>query len=344
MEKIISRTKAYLERNERISPDEALQLFEIKDISVLASLARIVRERKHGRKTYFSEKPVIFISPISNIQGVIKLYSQFLNEENTGVAFSFSPEFNAPEHSLKAVLTIISELNNNFSSAQFSISTDFVYQKSEQNRLSVSELISKIKEVCHLVLYDDFSSVILTDEDRFVVWQSAYKQAVKPLVGVRYKIHEDPQDYINQLNSIRILQDEINSFSSIMPFAMNNPKATELHLATPTAAQTMRAVAIARIFIDNISHVAVPANVVKPELSFVTLSYGADTVLNFIDDNFTPTNYITSNGLNIISGQQDISNNINNIADAEQLIGNNFKYKNRIIESKWLAYPLNLLD
>jgi len=337
MEKIVARTKAYLERNERISVDDALHLFEIKDTSILAKLARITRERKHGKKSYYSSKPTIFISPTSSINGLINIYSKFLNEEKSGVSFSFSTEFSSQEYSSDAVLQIANDLQNNFSNPQFNLSNDYIYQKSLQENITPQDLLHKFKGLNNLVTYDDFTNNC-SPEDRFLIWQSACKQAAVPVAGVQYKIIEDINDYVAQLEAIRILQDDLNLFDIVMPYPINNPLATELHLSSPTAAQTFRIVAITRIFLDNILHIAVPANVIKPELSFVSLSYGADSVINFLTDQFIPTNSVMDNGLNILSNEQIF---MDNSSEAERLVGNSLKFKSRINESKWIATELD---
>ena len=44
-----------VEANERISTEECLELFEKADLGFLGALANLIRNRKHGDKTYFNK-------------------------------------------------------------------------------------------------------------------------------------------------------------------------------------------------------------------------------------------------------------------------------------------------
>ena len=52
--KSFSKIAEKVTRNQRISDDEALFLFEKASLGLSATLANYIREKKHGDKTYFN--------------------------------------------------------------------------------------------------------------------------------------------------------------------------------------------------------------------------------------------------------------------------------------------------
>jgi hypothetical protein len=50
------------------------------------------------------------------------------------------------------------------------------------------------------------------------------------------------------------------------------------HLTAPTAAQSLRATAISRAFLDNVPHIATAPSLISTEVAVVALDHGADLV------------------------------------------------------------------
>lgn len=332
-EKVLLKVMAFMERSERISIEDALQLFDEFNIGKIAAISRIPRERLHGRKCYF-HSPVIDVLSLENVNSFVSKFSESINENSEGVILTLKTQ----EFQLTNILNFFKQLNEKFENLRVAISLDCIHELSVKSSLHIEDIIREMKSVFSLIIYDDFSSDI-TFEKRLEIYQFVFNQGIKPLAGIPYKIIDDPNEFVSKMDSIRLLQDEQNIFDFVYPFASHNYKANELHLSSPSAAQNLRAISISKIFLDNVKFIASLPLMITPELSYISLSYGADTINNFVNDK----------GINMMNNeliQLKVINEFDNVIgeelEVDGILKNQLTIQNRIIESKWIPTYINL--
>jgi aminodeoxyfutalosine synthase len=123
----------------------------------------------------------------------------------------------------------------------------------------------------------DYSHDVPSPEAWVSVHRAAHVLGVKSGAAMTYGTVDRSDAYAEHLNAIRTLQDETGGFVEFVPLALHN-RTVETHLTAPTAAQTIRAIAVSRIFLDNIDHIASAPGLVSTEVAVVALDHGADTV------------------------------------------------------------------
>jgi aminodeoxyfutalosine synthase len=89
---------------------------------------------------------------------------------------------------------------------------------------------------------------------------------------------ETPDERAEHLARIRALQDETKHFVTMTPLAFH-PEGTELeHIPHPTGYDDLRAIAVARLMLDNFEHVKSFWIMNSPQITQLALWYGADDV------------------------------------------------------------------
>jgi 2-iminoacetate synthase ThiH len=123
----------------------------------------------------------------------------------------------------------------------------------------------------------DYAGDAITAEQWMEVHRAAHLLGHKTTAGMVYGTVDHPAEYAAHLNAIRRLQEETGGFAAFVPMALHN-RGIASHLTAPTAAQSLRATAISRAFLDNIPHIATAPSLISTEVAVVALDHGADLV------------------------------------------------------------------
>jgi aminodeoxyfutalosine synthase len=110
--------------------------------------------------------------------------------------------------------------------------------------------------------------------------RTAHELGLRSNATMLYGHIETAEEVIEHLLRLRDLQDETGGFLAFIPLAFH-PQHTQLHGEVPpgtTAFQDLRAIAIARLMLDNFPHVKVFWIMVGLKLAQVALSFGADDI------------------------------------------------------------------
>ncbi|MBS1914437.1 MAG: hypothetical protein JST22_20780 [Bacteroidetes bacterium] len=284
--KLTTRVRALLERGERIHAADCRDLFEVRDITKLAKLARVPHERRFGRRAYYrdayvaeyrGEDPEMFLSEIETVAPADAAELLLRCRWRGGEALSVWKERLALFGSgrLRGVAAI---------------APGFIVRLAAFEGIRPAQALEELAAAMPLLitaeeaeLFDDqfradrAPGVISVDE-WIGVHRAAHALGMKTVAGMTYSTVDHSSEYAAHLDAIRALQDETGGFAAFVPMALHNRGVADFYLAAPTAAQTLRAVAVARIFLDNIHHIAIAPSHVTTEVAVVALSYGANLV------------------------------------------------------------------
>ncbi|MEO8227009.1 MAG: aminofutalosine synthase MqnE [Gemmatimonadota bacterium] len=123
----------------------------------------------------------------------------------------------------------------------------------------------------------------LTGDEWIRVHRVAHELGIPTNCTMLYGHVETAQDRIEHLGMLRALQDETAGFLTYIPLAYhteNNELGEELgRVGTATTGyEDLKAIAIGRLFLDNIPHVKTHWPMVTPFMSQVALAFGCDDV------------------------------------------------------------------
>jgi aminodeoxyfutalosine synthase len=283
--KTLNRVRSLIEREERITRNDCRELFQVRDLLALAKLARIPRERRFGRSAFHTAAHVVSYNG--------EQPESFISEAATS-----APEgavFVAIRCRLQSGETLArwQERLRGFSGGEIPatayFSAKFIHDLATAENVPVGKVIGALHESGSIFitgegaeLFDEafrseHSRDVLTPHDWIAVHRAAHVLGLKTAAAMTYGTRDWDEQYAAHLDAIRSLQEETGGFVAFTPMALHNHDI-ESHLTAPTAAQTLRAVAVSRIFLDNIPHIAAIPSLVSTEVAVVALDHGADLV------------------------------------------------------------------
>jgi len=89
---------------------------------------------------------------------------------------------------------------------------------------------------------------------------------------------ESPQERIDHLERLRLLQDETGGFQAYIPLSFHPANNEWSDLPGPTALDELREIAVGRLMLDNIPHIKAYWILLDIPIAQLALSFGADDV------------------------------------------------------------------
>lgn len=301
--------------SERISEDEGLYLFNHADLSLLGVLANYIREKLHGKKTFYNKN--IHIEP-SNICIHDCKFCSYRREKS---------EAGSWEYSIREMLDMV-KIQRESGITEIHI-VGSVHPK--RDIWFYTELLKSIKELMPFIHIKAFSAVEidyminkagLTIEEGLQILKDAGLGSIpgggaeifnyeirKQICGKKssselwLKIHETAHnagiksnstmlyghietyaDRIDHLNQLRNLQDKTNGFNAFIPLKFKSKNNSLSDIGEVSSVEDLRNFAVSRIYLDNIPHIKAYWPMLGKDLAQIALSFGADDLDGTIKD------------------------------------------------------------
>jgi aminodeoxyfutalosine synthase len=118
----------------------------------------------------------------------------------------------------------------------------------------------------------------LAAEDWISVHRTAHGMGIRSNCTMLYGHVESLEDRVDHLLRLRELQDETGGFVTFIPLAFQPWEAPAMKLPETTGFDDLKAIAVARLMLDNVPHVKSYWIMITPRLAQVGLSFGADDI------------------------------------------------------------------
>jgi aminodeoxyfutalosine synthase len=292
---------------ERISETDALRLFETKDLNTLGAIADLARQRKVGNQaSYIINRYINY----SNYCILSCQFCAFARKKRDADGFQYSVEeiVQKAREALSIGITELHIVGGLHPSLPFSYYTDMLRAlKQLDNRLqlkcftaieilhlawlarkSVKDTLIALREA-GLDSLTGGGAEIFRKEVRSAIAKG--KESAAEYLDVHRTWHglggrstctmlyghvESLVDRVDHLRQLRELQDETHGFCGFvpLPYQPENNQIPVQH--PPTGFDSLRTVAISRIYLDNFDHITAYWVGMGLKLAQVALSYGAD--------------------------------------------------------------------
>ena len=294
---------------ERITDADALRLFETRDLNALGAIADFVRAKKNGnRASYIINRYINY----SNYCILSCQFCSFSRKKRDADGFQFSVEeiVEKARQALKLGITELHIVGGLHPSLPFSFYTDMLKAlKTLDSRLQL-KCFTAI-EILHLawlakktveqtlielkaaglesltgggaeIFRKEVRSAIAkgkeSAEEYLDVHRTWHKLGGRSTCTMLYGHVETLADRVDHLRQLRALQDETNGFTAIIPLTYQ-PDNNDIPVTTPpTGYDSLRTIAVSRIYLDNFSHLTAYWVGLGMKLAQVALSYGADDI------------------------------------------------------------------
>ena len=292
---------------ERISEADALRLFESKELNAIGAIADLARQKKVGnRASYIINRYINY----SNYCILSCQFCSFARKKRDADGFQFSTEeiVAKAREALKLGITELHIVGGLHPSLPFSYYLDMLKAlKALDGRLqlkcftaieilhlawlakkSVEQTLVELKaaglasltgggaEIFRKEVRSQIAKGKESAEEYLDVHRTWHRLGGRSTCTMLYGHVESLADRVDHLRQLRALQDETKGFVGFVPLAYQ-PDDNEIPVdKAPTGFDSLRTLAISRIYLDNFDHITAYWVGLGLKLAQVALSYGAD--------------------------------------------------------------------
>lgn len=303
-------------KNERISFDDGILLYEQGEPGFLGSLANLVRERKNGNKTFFNRNFHIEPTNICVFSCKFCSYSRTLKNREEGWELtrlqmidkvkSYEGQPVTEVHIVGGVhpkmdLFFFADLLKEIRSlrpelhikAFTAVELEYMFRKA---KVTVEEGL-KILKAAGLnslpgggaeIFHDEIRSQICEDkcgsEEWLNIHETAHQQGIHSNATMLYGHIENYYHRVDHMERLRQLQDRTGGFNTFIPLKFRNQGNEMSHVPEVTMVEDLRNYAISRIYLDNFNHIKAYWPMIGRSTAQLSQAFGVDDLDGTIDD------------------------------------------------------------
>jgi aminodeoxyfutalosine synthase len=302
--------------NRRLTKDDGVLLFEKGSLGFVGSLANMVRERRHGNKTYFNRNFHIEPTNICVFSCKFCSYSQLYAHKEEGWELSINDMLNIvkkydgqpvtevhivggvhPKMNLDFFLQLITAIKNHRPDLHIKgftpVELDYMFRKA---KLSVEEGMKMLHqaglqslpgggaEIFHPEVRQQICDDKVKAEGWLAIHRAAHNLGMHSNATMLYGHVEKYWHRVDHMDRLRQLQDETGGFNTFIPLKFRNHDNEMSHIAESGIVEDMRMYAIARLYMDNFPHLKAYWPMLGRQNAQLALSFGVNDIDGTIDD------------------------------------------------------------
>jgi aminodeoxyfutalosine synthase len=300
---------------ERLSFEDGMRLYATPNLTAVGYMANIVRERRHGAKTYFVANQHINYTNICNKfckfcsfyakKGGPAPYEMNMDQVRERLGWHRDVDLTEihmvgginprlPYSYYMDLIRTVKEVRPEVHVKAFTAVE--ITEIARQGNCTVEQALADLMEagldslpgggieiLSDRVHQELFGKKLNGDEWKDVA-RAAAKLGLKQYATMLYGHIETLEERVNHLIQLRELQDETGHFLTMTPLSFH-PEKTELeHIAKPTADMDLRGIAVTRLMLDNFEHIKSFWIMNTAPVTQMALWYGADDADGFVHE------------------------------------------------------------
>ncbi|MCL5965724.1 MAG: aminofutalosine synthase MqnE [Deltaproteobacteria bacterium] len=297
-----------VEAGARLSEEDALALYTTRDVHALGEMADLANRRKNGGRVYFIVNR--HINP-TNICVNRCRFCAFSKGKDEPLAYTMTMEEILaraeeaqtqkatelhivgglhPDLPFDFYLAMLRTLRDRFPEMHIQAFTAVeIDYFAKITGLPLPEVIRQLKEAGLGSLPGGGAEIFLPEVrnaicpekitgDRWLdVMEEVHAAGLKSNATMLYGHVETLVSRVDHMRRLRELQDRTGGFQSFIPLAFH-PKNTEIAKGFTTGLDDLRALAVARLYLDNFAHVKSFWIMVGPKVAQISLHFGVDDI------------------------------------------------------------------
>ncbi len=294
---------------ERLSFEDGVTLYQSPDLLAIGHLANSVRERLNGNKTYFNVNR--HLNPTDVCVAACKLcafgkqkrdpssYTMSLEQvwHTAGIGYSEEiSEFHVvgglhPELGLDWFCRMFRGLKDRFPRVHLKALTMVeIGYLARREKLSIRETLERLRqsgvdslpgggaEVFHQRVRRIICDHKIDGDEWIDTARTAHQLGLRSNATMLYGHIETDEDRVDHLLRLRDLQDETGGFQTYIPLAFHPQNTPMHHLPMTSGFQDIKAIAVARLLLDNFAHIKAYWIMMTPKIAQVAQRFGADDI------------------------------------------------------------------
>ncbi|MBM3413066.1 MAG: aminofutalosine synthase MqnE [Bacteroidetes bacterium] len=300
----------------RITDQDCLLLFKEASLGFVGTLANKIRERKHGNRVYFNRNFHIEPTNVCVFSCQFCAYSRLYANREKGWEYSIEQMLELvkkydgnpvtevhivggvhPKMNLKFFKDLLAAIKSHrpglhikaFTAVEF----DYMFRKAG---LSVEDGLKSLIEAGlesipgggAEIFHPEIREIICKDkvdgEGWLSIHEAAHRLGIPSNATILYGHIESYAHRVDHMSKLRSLQDRTGGFNTFIPLKFRNKDNDMSHVAEGSLVEDMRMYAIARIYLDNFSHLKAYWPMLGRQNAQLALSFGVDDIDGTIDD------------------------------------------------------------
>ncbi|MEZ4741891.1 MAG: aminofutalosine synthase MqnE [Bdellovibrionota bacterium] len=301
-----NQIKEKITREERLSEEDALYLYEYDDLAAIGELADQVNRKKNGNLVYYninrhinptnicalsckfcaySRKPGEPGSYEYSVDEILTKVQEAVNENATEIHMVGGLH---PRWGLQHFLNILSSVKSRFPQIHIkgftAVELDWLARRS---RLTIKEVLIRLKEagldslpgggaeIFHQNIRDKITAKLSADE-WIDIHRTAHNLEMFSNCTMLYGHVESYYHRVDHMRYLRELQDETKRFNAFIPLSFQ-PHNNDMGISKYTfGSDDLRTIAIARLYLDNFQHIKAYWIMLGKDIAQLALNYGAN--------------------------------------------------------------------
>jgi aminodeoxyfutalosine synthase len=302
--------------NQRITIEEGILLFQKGELAFVGHLANFIRERKHGKKTFFNRNFHIEPTNVCVFSCKFCSYSRLYAKRDEGWELSIDQMLDIvksydgkpvtevhivggvhPKMNMAYFIELIQKIKAHrpdlHVKAFTAVELDYMFKKA---KVSIEEGMKILKEA-GLESLPGGGAEIFTEKIRAEIagdkvdaagWlkihETAHNLGMHSNATLLYGHIESYADRIDHMERLRQLQDKTGGFNTFIPLKFRNDNNDMSHIAESNTIEDLRMYAISRIYMDNFPHLKAYWPMLGRHNAQLTLQFGVNDIDGTIDD------------------------------------------------------------
>ncbi len=302
-------------RSERITTDDALELYNSSNLALLGVLASFTKKKLSGDYVFFNRN--FHIEP-TNICVNHCNFCSYRRREGQKDAWECSIEEiidDVKKHTLKGatevhivggvhpnrdvnfyvdMLQSIKKAAPNLHIKAFTAVE--IDQMSQMGNISVEEGLTKLNaaglesmpgggaEIFDETIRAEICPDKTGSEEWLRIHSVAHKMGIPTNATILYGLLENYSHRVDHLNRLRELQDKTKGFNAFIPLKFKRENNKYSNIKETTIVEDLKNYAVSRIFLDNIPHLKAYWPMIGKQASQLSLGFGVDDLDGTIDD------------------------------------------------------------
>ena len=305
-----------VQREQRITEEEGIFLFEKGDLSYLGVLANHIRQKKHGDNTYFNRN--FHVEPTNICLYTCKFcsYSRLIKQKEEGWEYTHDEIMEIikkydekpvtevhivggvlPQYDVKFYAELFTAIKKHrpdlHVKALTPVEYHYIFKKA---KISYEEGMKLMKEaglesmpgggaeIFHKEIRDEIAGGKCSGEEWLRIHEIWHGLGMRSNATMLYGHIEEFPHRIDHMEKLRQLQDKTGGFQTFIPLKFRNSNNQMSDVPESTTIEDLRMYAIARIYLDNFDHIKAYWPMIGRTTAQMSLAFGVDDIDGTIDD------------------------------------------------------------
>jgi aminodeoxyfutalosine synthase len=303
-------------KNERITDEEGLLLFQKGSLPFLGSLANYIREKKHGDITYFNRNFHIEPTNVCIFTCNFCSYSRLYAHREEGWELSAEQMLHIvkkydgqpvtevhivggvhPKMNLEFFADVLRQIKKHRPSLHIkgftAVELDYMFRKAKMTNeeglaylknAGLDSLPGGGAEIFDEKIREKICADKVNSQGWLNIHEAAHKLGMHTNATMLYGHIENYSHRIDHMSRLRNLQDKTGGFNTFIPLKFRNKDNDMSNINESSVVEDMKTYAVARIYMDNFPHLKAYWPMLGRQNAQLSLSFGVNDIDGTIDD------------------------------------------------------------